>query len=195
MGWDLGDLPTWLASVGTVGTLAVALRQVATERKRRIAQETKDRDESRREQARRIASWPGLAEPSGIITTVDLVNGSDEPVYNVVVAFVFVQGTDAPRRIEDWKALSTEKTKVFPPATTAAILAPGRWRVQLPDSADFAMSYRPGSEVAFTDRAGVSWVRRASGALEELPTDTLHYFEEFGVEKPYEFQVPRPLET
>ena len=32
-----GDVPTWVAAVGTVGTLASALWQIQTERERRIA--------------------------------------------------------------------------------------------------------------------------------------------------------------
>ena len=45
-------------------------------------------------------------------------------------------------------------------------------------------------EVAFTDRAGASWIRRATGTLEELPKATLDYFGDFHLDGPYEFQTP-----
>jgi hypothetical protein len=192
MDWNLGDVPTWLAGVGTVGTLVTALWQIGNERERRIAQEQKDREESRREQARRIASWPGPTPPTGSEASIDLVNGSDEPVYNVVVGFVFVQGAGAPRRLEDWKRIDAQPSALTP-WTTAAILVPGRWRVRVPP-ADFAMGFRLSSEVGFTDRAGASWVRRGSGTLEELPRDPLAYFSEFGLFGPYEFQIPTSVD-
>ena len=97
---QLGDLPEWLAAVGTVGALGGALWQIRVERNRRLAQDAHDREENRREQARKIACWPGESEDVpgpmdpwwGTSTPIDLVNGSDQPVYNVVVSIVVGAG-------------------------------------------------------------------------------------------------------
>ena len=76
----LGDLPTWLAGLGTVGTLGAALWQIGSERKRRIEREVQEREERRQAQARLIAAVIGPEEPSdkaAILgrTGVDLING------------------------------------------------------------------------------------------------------------------------
>jgi hypothetical protein len=193
---ELGDLPEWLAAIGTVGALGGALWQIRVERNRRIAQDARDREERRREQARKIACWPGESEDPGPIdpwwgtsTPIDLVNGSDEPVYNVVVSIVLVQGAGAPRTTEELKERAEIQHDA--PRSTAAILVPGAWRVWVPGTGwDGGMGLRLGAEIAFTDRAGVSWIRRGTGALEELPKPTLEYFVDFGLYGPYDFQIP-----
>ena len=59
----LGDLPTWLAGLGTVGTLGAALWQIGSERKRRIEREAQEREEWHQAQARLIAAVIGPEEP------------------------------------------------------------------------------------------------------------------------------------
>lgn len=134
---EWGDAPTWVAAIGTVGTLGAALLQIETERRRRIQQEKADREEHRREQARLISGWVGPheevpgADPAlgvyGRRAPLFLMNGSNEPVYNVVCTIVMVQGAGGPRRGEDWAERAREKGDT--PRTSAAILPPGRWRV------------------------------------------------------------------
>jgi len=62
MSIPLGNVPTWIAALGTVGALSAALWQINTERKRRIAQETADRAERHQAQARLVAAWVGQPE-------------------------------------------------------------------------------------------------------------------------------------
>jgi hypothetical protein len=85
----LGDLPTWLAALGTVGALAAALWQIRTERKRRLEREALEREERHQAQARLIAAVVGPEEPHEEVailgrTAVDLINGSAEPVYRLI---------------------------------------------------------------------------------------------------------------
>ena len=61
----LGDLPTWLAALGTVGALGAALWQISTERKRRHEREEQQREERHLAQARLIAAVIGPEEQSG----------------------------------------------------------------------------------------------------------------------------------
>jgi hypothetical protein len=199
MAIDFGDLPTWVAAVGTVGALGAGLWQIGNERQLRLKQEAKDRETNRREQARSVACWPG---PQGVgpgplrpwweeATPIDLVNGSVEPVYNVVFAIVLVQGAGAPRRAEDWKERAETQHDV--PMSTAAILPPGTWRVWVPGSHwDGGMGPRLGAEMAFSDRAGIAWIRRCTGELEELDKTPFDYFAEFGLHGPLDLQIPQP---
>ena len=195
---NYGDLPTWLASIGTVGALGAALWQIGTERKRRLEQEARNRELARREQARRVACWPGADDTPGPMdpwwggsnTTVELVNGSDEPVYNLVFALVHVGPASGFHRTEDWGGMEAP----LRPWSTAAILPPGRWRVRVPGTGwDQGLSLRLGAEVAFLDRDGASWIRRSAGPLEELPKPPLDYFADFGLHGPHDLQVPEPI--
>src|SRR6266545_2917710 len=70
-----GDIPTWLAAIGTVGGLFYALRLF-----RREAQTGRQRDEDRlRELARFVAVW---INEKGTLT---MRNGGPEPAYDVGV--------------------------------------------------------------------------------------------------------------
>jgi hypothetical protein len=202
MAIQYGDLPTWLASIGTVGALGAALWQIGTERARRLQQEERDREQAKRAQARRVACWPGEEGTPGPMdpwwgpsTPIELVNGSEEPVYNLVFALVHVQGAGGVRRAEEWKDRVSEGSDA--PWSTAALLPPGHWRVWVPDEGwSGGMGMRPGAEVAFVDRAGVNWIRRGGGGLEELPKPPIDYFAEYGLHGPYDYQVPvRPEST
>ena len=104
---EWGDLATWVAALGTVSAVAVALVQVYRERKVRRVRETTDRYERHRAQARLISAWTGPADlaPEALIgtssrTPIYLNNSSPEPVYEIVVGLVFLQGA-APHSIED----------------------------------------------------------------------------------------------
>lgn len=144
---QFGDLPTWVAAIGTVGALSAALFQINTERKARWAQE-------RRSQAAHVSAWPDVRR--GIPSTVILMNHSEEPVYEVVVtAGPLAPGAGAG----EFGALGHN--------TPYMTLPPGRWRVPMSDN--WAGMYKmPGVEIAFTDRHEVHWIRRAMGGLEEI---------------------------
>jgi hypothetical protein len=132
---DLGDLPTWLASVGTVGALGAALWQISAERRRRHEREAQEREERHRAQARLIAAVMGPEERSdkaAILgrTGVDLINGSAEPVYRIVIAIVTAQGLE-PETIESWLEIRNRDPlkRSSVPITTASILPSGLHRV------------------------------------------------------------------
>jgi hypothetical protein len=199
-----GDVPTWLAAIGTVGALIAAFVQIGTERRLRHERELKEqarlisaitgpalRDAEARAEAE--AGGPGWlgGVPGGVArTAIDLINGSPEPVYRIVAGVVFVQG-GAPRTLEAFlKADITQK-----PVTTASVLPPsGTYRVWVHgfwlNAAGGGLGGRSAAEVAFTDRAGNHWIRRATGQLEELPEDPIDYFQRLGLHGPYDLQTP-----
>lgn len=202
---SLGDVPTWVASVGTVGALIAALVQINTERNRRHANEERERYERHRSQAQLISAIMGPEEkpPSQEElpftplkythgrTGVDIINNSAEPVYSVVVGIVFLRDTTAgPRTTEEALRLRREMRLPGMPVTTTSILPPGTYRVWV---REVGWARRPGAEIAFTDRAGNHWIRRTDGQLEELAKPPFEYFSEHGMYGPYELQLPERL--
>jgi hypothetical protein len=170
-----GDVATWFGSVGVVGALFAAFYQIHTERTRRHADEEAERLRQRRQQAERVSGWPG--QGSSPMTPLILLNRSDEPVYEVVATLVMIQG-GGPRQGED--GVLPEYRGVI------AVLPPGRFRVEV--AGGWAgMSRRPGVEVAFTDRSGVHWIRRATGALEEITAPAIDHY---GLGRPQGLVIP-----
>jgi hypothetical protein len=143
-------------------------------------------------------------------TPIYIHNSSAEPVYEVVTGIVFIQGAGAPRTLEgmlDFRSRRREETVKLAaegvdistmqrayqrdPVTTAGIVPPGTWRVWIRGKGwTSIMSGRGGVDVAFVDRIGVSWVRRAMGPLDQLPMRPLEHFGKHGLFGPHEFQVP-----
>src|SRR6266516_4260110 len=201
MNIHFGDFPTWVASIGTVGALVAALYQINSERNRRITQESRDRAERHRAQARLVSAWIGktrddpASDGSSRQISLELINGSPEPIYGLVAGTVFIQGHTAPNSLEAWfeakkKTESQTHEQLSPPTAILSILPPGRWRIWVQDTGEVLGGGRRGAELAFTDRAGAHWVRRAKGDLEELPSAPFDYLEKSGMYgPPYDFRV------
>lgn len=118
------------------------------------------------------------------------MNGSDEPVYGLFICVVFIQGA-APRTAEEWLR---NRGPVDPwPLTTISILPPGRWTASV-DDVGTVLGGRVGAEVAFTDRAGRNWIRRATGALEELDRPPLESLGGMSIVGPYDLVSPAPVD-
>ncbi len=195
-----GDVPTWVAAVGTVGTLASALWQIQTERKRRIASDELLRSEQHVRQARLVAAYLGeeqrpesetqIAGHEGGRTEVFLVNNSSEPVYSVVVGIVFVQGA-GPHSLEEMLKLNHEQYQRRGPVTTVSIVPGGLYRVWIAGTGwTRILSGRGGVEVAFSDAAGAHWIRRSTGKLDELAMRPLEHMQQAGLFGPHDFQTP-----
>jgi hypothetical protein len=182
MSIQLGDVATWVASIGTVAAVWVALWQIVSEKKERLGREV-------REQAERISAWyAGRAERiPGSGTRIELLNNSNEPVYEVIVGIAFIQGA-APHSGEEW--MKVERGLIMGGFGRAlGTLPPGQWFVTVPSHSG-VMQGRLGAEIAFTDRSGSHWVRRATGKLEQLRTNAIDHY---GVSRPVDYQTPEPL--
>jgi hypothetical protein len=134
-----------------------------------------------RAQAERVSAWPG---PSADPQPVALLNHSDEPVYEAVATFVFIDGSGPTRGEEVTPELAARRVEV-------GVIPPGRWRVCV-DGEWNGMYARLGLEVAFTDRAGAHWVRRADGRLEQIPRGAFDYF---ALSRPLDLTPPEPYDA
>jgi hypothetical protein len=221
-----GDVATWVASVGTVLAVVVALVQVARERRARLDDEAQDRSDRRLAHARLVSAWLGPAEAIpenhtdygdaqldamyNYRTPIFVNNSSAEPIYEVVAGIVFIQGAGAPRTLEELLTFRQQRRRKIAelaakgvdvaseqrafqhnPVETSGIVPPGTWRIWVGGKGwTSVMSGRGGVDIAFVDRAGVSWVRRAMGQLEELPERPLEHFSHHGLHGPYQLRTP-----
>jgi hypothetical protein len=177
---------TLIAAVGTVAAIFTALYQISVERSARHADKRAALARDRIAQAKRISAWirgaprgEGRGPHAVSATFATVLNASQEPVYRVVVWLVFVQGA-APERGEEMIRIQPSGARML------GTLPPGAFVVSLPG--DWGGMHRhPGVEVAFTDAAGLHWIRRASGAVDSIPEDPLDHY---GIAQPVDWEVP-----
>lgn len=147
LGFDLGNAPDWVAAIGTVGTLGVALKLLRNEmRDRERATEVADQ-----RPANGVFAWVDPRTDAGGWETSAL-NRSDEPVYDAVVYLTFLTGSPVP--ITD-PALGT-----IPPGQTKL---GGRSGDRPGDPVG-----RPDVEIEFTDGRGRHWRRDSRGHLQQV---------------------------
>jgi hypothetical protein len=79
---QVGDLATWVAAIGTVGTLAFSAYTI----RRQVDRERAEDDEKRRMSARRVTLTFREEVPCGV---VEVANGGNDSIYNVGV---YIQG-------------------------------------------------------------------------------------------------------
>jgi hypothetical protein len=167
-----GDVATWVGSIGTVAAFIGLVYQVGSA-------QAKDRERAKREQAERISGWPTNGDTSA--TPLALINSSPEPVYEVVVGMVMVQGGGALH-------LEEMRDGQAPYRRTLLVLPPGNWHVNVPGGWA-GMSARPGVEIAFTDRSGGHWIRRSNGVLDEINAPAIEYLK---LGRPQGLEIPSP---
>lgn len=165
-------------AVGTAGAAVIALGLGGRAEWRAMRAEQAQRDQSKRDQAGRVSGWPqGDREGK---TLLALMNASVEPVYEVVVGMVLIQGGGA-RRLEEMNDL-TEYRRVL------SVLPPGAWHVKVSGGWG-GMGKRPGIEIAFNDRSGRHWIRRSNGTLDEIDSTPIDYLQ---LGRPQSLELPIP---
>lgn len=175
-----------LSAIGTVGALIWAVlnglqlrREADADRRKAKATEAAALAEKRIDQARRVCGWITRGTPIETgsvrypyVQRALLSNTSPEPVYELVAYLVWVQGS-GPRTGEEMQTHGgTNEMRAI-----VQVLPPGNFQLTLLGPSNQPMQGQLGLEIAFTDAAGRSWVRRVpTGELEELKTGpTKHY--------------------
>jgi hypothetical protein len=189
-----GTVSTWVASVGTVAAVSLALWEVRGDRKERLRREL-------RQQAVRISAWfvemhedshgeDSQGEDSqgegshgegwlprelrGRASDVELLNNSEDPVTDVVIFLSRVS-----YKVRRWWDLEPEYRVMI------GVLPPGRWTISVPKSGGAIVRVKLGGSpatsrvmvvISFTDNAGNHWARGARGELRQLPIPAIEYW-------------------
>lgn len=157
----LGDVATWFTGLATFGALVAAFVQINNERKIRKSQE-------RKSQAEHISAY--IAKEVQYKAQITILNLSTEPVYEVIVSIVAIQG--AGGRAKHIAFLS--------------VVPPGKAHV-VTDADYHGMHFHPSIEIAFKDVRGKSWVRSGRGDLTEISQPPVDYYK---LSRPLGWQLP-----
>lgn len=189
-----GSVATWVAAVGTVTAVSLALWQARRDRKEHAQREL-------RQQATRISAWfvglhemgegndaaaedPEGQDPQGETglppemrgrsAEVELLNNSEDPVTDVLVFLSRVSD-----KVERWWDQEPEYRVMI------GVLPPGRWIISVPESGGAMLKVKLGGATAgsrvtvvisFTDSAGNHWARGARSELLHLPAAAVDYW-------------------
>lgn len=189
-----GTVSTWVAGIGTVAAVSLALWEARGERKERLRGEL-------RQQAVRISAWfvemhkdshvegshvegshgagahgEGWLSPElrGRAADVELLNNSADPVTDVLVFLSRVS-----YKVQRWWDQEPEYRVMI------GVLPPGRWAISVPKSGGAIVDVKLGGSpamsrvmviISFTDSAGNHWARGARGELRQLATPAIEYW-------------------
>lgn len=180
---------TWIAAIGSVSAVSVALWQLFRNRRDALARD-------RIMQASQVAAWltpddPPTSSTSDLTSrpSVTLSNSSQLPIFSVVAYVVFTNNTPNSAEAMSKHLRDSDDGPNFHQAVVAT-LPPGRYGVDILIDTGFQGAPWPGVELAFTDASGNHWIRRASGSIESISTDPINYFE---LVRPLHATVPTRL--
>jgi hypothetical protein len=148
------------------------------------------------EQAQSVSAWFGSdwrhPDPAERTTyKIELLNASREPVYQLVARLAPVQGdTRVSEQPSNDAPANASHTHDHDHMQTLSVLPPGRHYTTVPAAPKLLFS-RYGVELAFTDRAGVHWLRTTGGSLKQISKPPPDYYE---LHKPVDWTVPEKVE-
>lgn len=163
----IGNWAEWAAAIFTGGAIFTALYQVRNERNVRLEEQKADTERKKRYQAEHVSAWYPR-EIEAPLTWAAVQNHATEPVFQVVVSVVGIQGAGPPQK--------SPIMDNYPYRAFLSCLPSGRYYIRIPHGGG-GMMKRFGLEVAFSDAAGRHWIRYGTGALESLPVDAPTYYQ------------------
>ena len=167
-----GDYPTWLAAIGTLAAVIVALYLAGADSRRR-------RRDERSHQAHLVTAW-FTGPPGHGPHVVSVLNGSQQLVYRVIASLVPVRGTATP----DFR----EKLGLQPTQFRALMgeLPPGQTDIEIghPGGGGHTRWF---VEMVFRDAAGATWIREADGRLRNIQGEPADYY---GLHEPLDWITP-----
>jgi hypothetical protein len=137
---------------------------------------------SEKDQAENISAWADAEKGGGKYAILAILNKSNEPIYHVIVSIVAFQGA-GPR---DARELDPHT----PFRAFISSVPPGRTLVKV-DGGYRGMSFHPGVEIAFVDKANRSWIRKGHGELVSIENNPTSYYNLTG---PFSWQLPKTTE-
>jgi hypothetical protein len=137
---------------------------------------------SAKDQSEYISAWVDAEVGGGKHAILAILNMSNEPIYQVIVSIVAFQGA-GPR---DGKELDPRT----PFRAFISSVPPGRTLVKV-DGGYRGMSFHPGVEIAFVDKANRSWIRKGHGELVSIENNPTSYYNLTG---PFSWQLPKTTE-
>lgn len=156
-GVNFGDVPTWIAAIGTTGAFVVALVLLFQS----LGQRKQDSADKRKEQAKLVSAWSTGVSKTEPYPTISYTvrNASEEPVYAISLrAAIGVRGTFV-RHVGTLGPKQTADVHIYPPG--------------------FPRGENNNPDLAFTDTAGIQWIRKANGQLTESNTNEfIEFFKE-----------------
>jgi hypothetical protein len=160
------DPATWLAAIGTVAAVIVALGALVFQN-RSFRQERDDRIQAEREasflrkseQARKVSTYTTGGDTAPI--QLNVINVSDTMVTHVEAIAIT---DDYPGPGDSWKAsfFPLDVVRIIPPG-------PSRTTGDQVDPPSSGLVFR--HEIAFTDDNGVRWHKYGPEGLQEVPRD------------------------
>ncbi len=175
------DVATWIGSIGTFLAFIAAFVQIYNERTARKRLEQQQREQQVRDQAEHISAWVDTEEGGGKYAVLVILNNSNEPVYQVIASIVAFQGAGP--------AFGTNGYNRF--RGFVSVVPPGRVLVKV-DGGYHGMSFHPGIEIAFVDKANRNWVRNGHGELISISKKPSDYYDLHG---PFSWQLPKTVES
>lgn len=180
---DWGNIAAWVAGLLTAGTLLFGVYQWFRLRSDSAKLKAEAAEDERIAQARRVYAWLDSNQNRLVVG-----NSSSEPVYAVVVHYVYMDGHDPGSGEEtEWRigqVMNDPNPLIAEAARNAArspisqfravlqALPPGTFSVAKGQQMD-----NPGVEISFTDAANRHWVRRVTGVLETRDESAVQYFD------------------
>lgn len=166
-GVNWGDIATWVTGIATIALFIIGFIQIRNERISRIKAEKKIETRDKRDQAERISSWfvKATHDNHGDWQWIAILNQSAQPIYNVIVSIV-------PLSQKGDKLASPKPHRVC-----IDVVPPGQGYTSV-DAIQFGHPghSRAGVEIAFKDRSGSNWIRKATGELSEIDKSAMEYY-------------------
>lgn len=178
MDLQIGDIATWVTAIGTcalgiftIGLIIVGFIQIQMERKARIQHQVELAATSRREQAEQVSTWmlshmTYEKKQKMVYQWITVLNQSGQPVYSAVVCPV-VLTLDGKKRTDI----------INQSLVCIDVIPPGQGYISIEEiSLGHPGISRVGLEIAFRDKAGISWLRDSKGNLVELQVSPIEHF-------------------
>jgi hypothetical protein len=168
-----GDVATWVTGIATIALFIIGFIQIRNERLSRIKSAKEREAHQIRAQAELISCWK--VKDTRDLTWIAVLNHSTQPIYQVIVTRVKI-GVEGDSSGEYTDA-GLVGVAIAPPGMQdlIEIAPPGTGYISFPQFI-IGMHHRTGFEISFIDAAGINWVRKANGELQQIMETPIRFY-------------------